>query len=179
MVLTAGKLRKHFEESGVNPKLIKHLHGRGWFDRVIGAVKKGAEWIKNNPETVAQVGKAGLDIYKTIKGGKITAGNMPSGGAMRSSMFSPGMRNNSYDKMYEKPIGIDSRDYYKKNDWEQYKGGSMEDSEEDEPMRDGAGIRGVKHKRKPSHRAIKMGVYMKSGMSMAQASARYKKEHPK
>ena len=78
--LTAGSLKKGFDDSGVHPKLIEHLHGAGLFSTLFDAVKKGTKFVLDNHETIGKMGKAAYSAYQSSKkgGGIVTGGKLVS-----------------------------------------------------------------------------------------------------
>ena len=71
--LTAGALSKAFEQAGVHPTLMSHLHGSGFFGTLFEGIKKGTKFLLDNKDTIVNVGKAGFDAYKKSKGGALMA----------------------------------------------------------------------------------------------------------
>ena len=68
--VTGGALEKSFQNLGVHPKLIDHLHGAGFFSNLAGAIAKGTKFIIDNKDTIAGVAKgarAGYDAYQSMK----------------------------------------------------------------------------------------------------------------
>lgn len=63
MKLTKTKLKKFMLAEGVHPHMIKHLEGAGFFDKVISGIKNATKFIIKNKDTIAKVGKAGIEAY--------------------------------------------------------------------------------------------------------------------
>ena len=88
--LTAGSLKQSFEDAGVHPQLIEHLHGAGFFGTLFDAVKKGTKFVLDNHETIGKVGKAAYSAYQSSqKGGKLAGSGIVTAGKLVSKKQTP------------------------------------------------------------------------------------------
>jgi hypothetical protein len=85
-MLTAGSLIKHFQKNKVHPPVIERLEGSGWFDKLVDGINTATNFYNKNKDTIHKVGKAGFDLYNSIKGGKM---HKLKGSKLTAGKFSP------------------------------------------------------------------------------------------
>lgn len=92
MNLTEVKLKNHFKDNGVHPKIIKDLHGAGFFKNIINGLH-GAHNALSPQMSAAGISAGKMSAGKMYAGGisagKLTAGKM-SAGAMSAGKLTGG-----------------------------------------------------------------------------------------
>ena len=77
--LTGGDIEDLLRSKNIHPTVIEKMKGGGLLANLIKGINMASEFYSNNKDTINGAIKTGLDLYKTINGGKLTAGKLTGG----------------------------------------------------------------------------------------------------